>query len=76
MPQCNLDARGKSSRLIGGAVTLAVAAVLALLLLLGVITPAWVWFVVVGTAMGGLFQVYEGWSGWCAVYAMMGKSDE
>jgi len=75
MPACNLNARGKAARLIGGVITLAVAAVLAALLTVGVITPAWVWFVVLGTTLGALFQLYEGWSGWCAINAMLGKSE-
>jgi len=75
MPTCNLNAKGKAKRLVGGFITLAAALVLAALLLVGVIEPAWVWYVVVGAACGAAFQLYEGWSGWCAIYAVMGKSE-
>jgi len=69
-PTCNIDAKGQSIRLIGGVITVGIAVLLATLLLLGVITPAWMWFVVLGTAAGGAFQIYEGWAGWCVVRAM------
>ncbi len=66
---CNIDAKGKAIRLIGGVITCAVAALLAILTALEVL-PEWGWWAVLGTLAGGLFQVYEGWSGWCALRAI------
>lgn len=68
--QCNIDAKGKSIRLMGGFLNLFIAAVLAALVLAGVLTQAWWWFVVGGVALGGAFMVFEARSGWCVVRAM------
>ena len=66
---CNIDAKGKAVRLIGGGITLLVAAVLAGVILIAGLDPLW-WWAVVGTAAGAAVQLYEGWSGWCALRAM------
>ncbi|MEM1028566.1 MAG: hypothetical protein AAGJ38_10825 [Planctomycetota bacterium] len=68
--QCNIDAKGKAFRLIGGIVVVLIAAVLAGLVAAGVLPQTWWWFVAVGTAVGGGFMIFEGWSGWCVVRAM------
>lgn len=68
-PACNIDARGKALRLVGGFITLGVAAVLTVVVLLGWLGPGW-WIAVGGAVAGGAFQLYEGWSGWCALRAM------
>lgn len=66
---CNIDAKGKRVRLLGGVATLMVAAVLAVLCWVNVL-PGWVWFVAAGAAIGGAFQIFEARAGWCAVRAM------
>jgi len=68
--QCNLDARGKALGLIVGFFTRGAAALLAGLILLGVLPGGWLWAAVVGTAAGGAFGIFEGRTGWCAVRAM------
>lgn len=68
--QCNIDAKGKAVRLVIGLITLAAAAILAALILTGVLPGGPVWFAVAGTAAGGAFGVFEAWAGWCAVRAM------
>ncbi len=68
--QCNIDARGKAVRLIIGLLTLGVAAVLAALILLGVLPGGWLWAAVAGTAVGGAFGLFEARNGWCAMRAM------
>ena len=68
--QCNINAKGKAVRLVGGVLVVVIALVLAGLVATGVLPQAWWWFVVVGTALGGGFMVFEGWSGWCVVRAM------
>ena len=68
--QCNIDARGRAVRLIMGLIVLLAS--------IGVIVSAqtnliavnpWQWFAI-GGAIFGLFGIYEGWAGWCAVRAM------
>ncbi|NBC11513.1 MAG: hypothetical protein GVY24_07250 [Planctomycetes bacterium] len=68
--RCNLDARGKAARLIIGFFTLGIAALLAALILLGVLPGGWVWAAVVGTSLGGALALFEGRTGWCALRAM------
>lgn len=67
--RCNIDAKGKRVRLVGGLVTLAVAAVFAGLTLAGVV-GGWGWAVAAAAAVGGGFQVFEARAGWCALRAM------
>ena len=67
--KCNIDARGKSIRLLGGCVMLAGGLVMLL---------AWlVWDAPAGLGLGGAalscgggFVVFEGAAGWCALRAM------
>lgn len=68
--QCNIDSKGKAVRLIGGLITLTVAAVLAVLTLIGTLPPIVGWIAAGTAAAGGAFQVYEGWAGWCVVRAL------
>ena len=68
--QCNIDAKGRSVRLVGGFITLAIAIVFVVLALTGVL-PGWAgWGPAIGCGLAGAFQVYEGWAGWCVVRAM------
>jgi cadmium resistance protein CadD (predicted permease) len=70
--QCNIDAKGRVLRLITGSFC-SVAAVVLIVLAFFVAMPysPWVW-VGLGVLMlaVGLFQIYEGWAGWCVVRAM------
>lgn len=69
MPTCNIDARGKRLRLLGGLALLALAAVLAFAWALP--TGSLVaWIVSVATLLSGAFMVYEARAGWCALRAM------
>ncbi|MEO1236553.1 MAG: hypothetical protein AAFX76_07175 [Planctomycetota bacterium] len=67
--QCNIDARGKAIRLIGGLAHLGLAGLLVLLWALGVLGGLWLW-VALAAALGGGFMVFEARAGWCAVRAM------
>jgi hypothetical protein len=66
---CNIDAKGKALRLVMGMVDLGIAAMLAF---------NWAWprgswlpWASCGLiAAFGAFQIFEGWSGWCALRAM------
>jgi len=68
--QCNIDAKGKSIRLVGGVFHVLVAAILAVLIVARVFDHAWLWWIVAGLALGGGFMVFEARSGWCVVRAM------
>jgi hypothetical protein len=58
-------------RLFSGALTLMIGLTLAGLILAGLLPGAWwMWLVAGFAAAGGVFQVYEGWAGWCVVRAM------
>jgi len=67
---CNIDSKGKAVRLISGMITLVIAAALAILTATGVLPAAVGYGVAIAAAAGGVFQVYEGWAGWCVVRAM------
>lgn len=67
--QCNIDAKGKAVRLITGAAVGSVALIVAALWFQGIL-PEWTGFAAAGVLLGGLFMMYEGLSGWCAVRAM------
>ena len=67
--QCNIDAKGKAVRMVGGLVTLAVAVVLVVLTAVQVV-PWWGYLIAVGAALGGAFQVFEARAGWCVIRAM------
>ena len=68
--ECNIDAKGKVVRLIWGLIMLAAAALISGLILADVIAAGWVWAVVVGLVLMGVFGLYEARAGWCAVRAM------
>lgn len=68
--QCNIDAKGKAVRLLSGIIVTLIGMVLLGLGLTNVIEPNWVYMVVAVMIVAGLFQIYEGWRGWCVVRAM------
>ncbi|MEM6258058.1 MAG: hypothetical protein AAGI37_07060 [Planctomycetota bacterium] len=69
--QCNIDAKGKALRLIYGLIMLAVAALIAVLMLAGVLgLGVWGWAVVAGLGLFGAFGVFEARAGWCVMRAM------
>ena len=68
-PTCNIDAKGKRVRLIGGFVVLDIALVLAIAVWMTWL-PTWVLIPALAALLSGLFMMYEGWAGWCAVRAM------
>ena len=69
--ECNIDARGKFVRLVGGSISL-VAGIVALLLIVFGILPENIFTIgfVVGMFAGGALGIYEGRSGWCIARAM------
>ena len=69
--ECNIDARGKFVRLVGGSVSV-FAGIVALLLIVVGILPENIITIgsVVGMFAGGALGIYEGKSGWCIARAM------
>jgi hypothetical protein len=67
--QCNIDAKGKSVRLLTGLAMLAIAAVVAALAYFEVL-PRWTLWAAAGLAVAGGFGVFEARAGWCVVRAM------
>jgi len=69
--ECNIDAKGKFVRLVGGSISL-VAGILALLLIIFGILPENIFTTgsVIGMFAGGALGIYEGRSGWCIARAM------
>lgn len=69
--ECNIDAKGKFVRLVGGSISL-VAGIVALLLIIFGILPENIFTTgsVIGMFAGGALGIYEGRSGWCIARAM------
>ena len=69
--ECNIDAKGKFVRLVGGSVSV-FAGIVGLLLIVVGILPENIFTIgsVVGMFAGGALGIYEGKSGWCIARAM------
>ena len=70
MVECNIDARGKAARFVGGLASIAGAFVLAALLLTETLTLDFGWYAVAGAVFGGAFAIFEARAGWCIVRAL------
>ncbi len=70
MFECNLDAKGKAARLLGGIVSIIGALVLAGLLATDTIAFGLGWYAVGGAIFGGAFAIFEARAGWCIVRAI------
>ena len=70
MLECNIDARGKAARLVGGMAGVAFGLVLALLLVTETLTLGFGWYAVAGGVFGGAFAIFEARAGWCVIRAM------
>ena len=68
--QCNIDSKGKSIRLISGAVVALIGLIVLGLAAGGVMTGRWVLGLATVCVGVGVFQIWEGWSGWCVLRAM------
>lgn len=68
--QCNIDSKGKSIRLISGAVVALAGLTVLGLAVCGVMTGRWVWGLAAVCVWVGAFQIWEGQSGWCVLRAM------
>jgi hypothetical protein len=70
--QCNIDAKGKATRLIVGAIFLIIGIVLLALALTDVFggMASIVAIIAVAMIVSGAFGIFEGAAGWCALRAM------
>jgi uncharacterized membrane protein HdeD (DUF308 family) len=71
--KCNIDAKGKSARLINGIVLIVVG------LVLMCVWPMrsesiFAWAVTIILILGGAFMVFEARAGWCVIRAMGWKT--
>ncbi|MBT5285177.1 MAG: hypothetical protein HOI79_03725 [Euryarchaeota archaeon] len=70
MPECNIDARGKVARFVGGVGSITAGLLVAALLATDTVTLGIGWLGVAGLTLGGAFAIYEARAGWCVVRAM------
>ena len=68
--ECNIGAKGKLARLVTGIMAIGFAAVLGLLIVMGVISSTMWWYAVGAIAFGGAFAIFEAKAGWCIVRAI------
>lgn len=68
--QCNIDSKGKVIRLLSGLIHLCAGVTLLALAAIGLADRTWVWVLGAVLLVGGAFQVFEGWAGWCVLRAM------
>ncbi|MBL6743860.1 MAG: hypothetical protein ISP83_05725 [Candidatus Poseidonia sp.] len=70
MVECNIDARGKAARLLGGVSAILAASIFAILLATNSISIDFGWYAIAGAYFGGAFAIFEARAGWCVVRAM------
>jgi hypothetical protein len=68
--QCNINARGKAVRLISGIVVTLLGLILLVMMIGGLFAGGAMWALTAVVLAAGLFQIYEGWAGWCVLRAM------
>ena len=70
MLECNLDAKGKAARLLGGMASVAFGLLLATLIATETVVFGLGWYAVAGAIFGGAFAIFEARAGWCIIRAM------
>ena len=68
--ECNIDARGKVVRMVGGMFSLFVGIIVGVLIGLNIFTTSEWLSVAVILIVSGCFAIFESRAGWCAVRAM------
>jgi len=66
---CNIDQRGKTLRIVSGAFLETIGLALGVMWYFGW-TPPWTIYPAAAIWVAGMFVVFEGVMGWCAVRAM------
>jgi hypothetical protein len=67
--QCNIDQRGRTARIITGAIAEAIGIGLVFAWYTEAL-PQWALWAGIGAIAGGNFSIFEGIKGWCVVRAM------
>ncbi len=67
---CNIDQRGRTLRILAGALLEGPGWILLVLRYIDLISGDWPWFVGGALVIGGTFMLIEGAIGWCVVRAM------
>lgn len=70
MLECNIDAKGKAARFLGGAAAILGSLILAALLATDTLAVGLGWYAVAGGIFGGAFAIFEARAGWCIVRAI------
>ncbi len=68
--ECNIDARGKAVRLKLGIVGVVTGLVLASTFYIAGFDFGIIWLIPLGIVGGGVFSIFESWTGWCIVRAL------
>jgi len=68
--ECNIDAKGKAVRLIGGVFSLVAGLVSVVFAATGIVDQQLGWVVSGGLFFGGAFAIFEARAGWCVVRAL------
>lgn len=68
--ECNIDAKGKAVRLIGGVFSLIAGLVSIVFTASGIVDQQLGWVASGGLIFGGAFAIFEARAGWCVVRAL------
>ena len=68
--ECNIDARGKAYRFLGGVAAIVGGVALAGLAFANVVSHELLWVPIISALVGGAFAIFEARAGWCIVRAM------
>jgi len=68
--QCNIDARGRRARIVGGLVCCGVGMLLGGIAYFRFEILSWLGVIAGILLAGGVFQIFEGIMGWCAARAV------
>tara|TARA_B100001996_G_scaffold168022_1_gene128063 strand:+ start:831 stop:1058 length:228 start_codon:yes stop_codon:yes gene_type:complete len=68
--ECNLDARGKATRLMGGGLGVLFGIGVGVMFLFDVISWPILPYICAASILGGGFSMFEGWAGWCIIRAI------
>ncbi|RAH14332.1 MAG: hypothetical protein CMB56_005430 [Methanobacteriota archaeon] len=68
--ECNIDARGKAVRLIGGILSLIAGIIIGILYGMEIINSSFWYTSSLFLIFGGCFGIFEGKSGWCVARAI------
>ena len=68
--ECNIDAKGKAARLVGGIFSLVAGLISAAFVATGNVDQQLGWVITGGLIFGGAFAIFEARAGWCVVRAL------